>query len=458
MCRLRETVEILEMTRGAVVVALTALAAVGGCNAIAAIAAPKIKSVTVVVPAGLLVGETAQAEHHAFGDDGRDHLGRPVTWKSSDPTALSIDAQGKMVALIGGRTVTITAEVEGKTGSAPVAVASGDNRLGYALADQPTAPTTYEPDAATRYNSSGGTIDVTRSATGVYSVRFAGLGRAPGQRDNVQVAAYDGTLPVYCKPASWDGAGADLRVTVDCLTPNGVPVDSRFTVLALGAWVIGRAEPIGFLLNVVDANQNLDSSATARNSTGGHVAVGFNSEGNYSVNFDGVASTWAGRPGAFILSASGSGPRRCQIIAEDPTIPGFGINCFQISGALGNAPFSLLWLSHGRPSMRFGYASPQNPFTSSTYQVEAASAINSSGGSITSRRTSAGHFHVVFTGLARPAGAMETVIVAPTLWQFDRVCNTASWGNSANDLFVDVVCFTPSGTATDTRFAVIVFQ
>jgi hypothetical protein len=237
-----------------------------------------------------------------------------------------------------------------------------------------------------------------------------------------------------------------------------VPVDSRFTVLALGAWAIGRAEPVGFLLNVVDANQNLDSSATARNSTGHHVAVGYNAEGNYSVNFDSLAPTWAGRPAAFILSASGPGPRRCQIIAEDPTIPGFGINCFQISGAAGNAPFSLLWLSHGRPSMRFGFASPQNPSTTFLSQVEAASAINSSGGSITSQRTSAGHYHVVFAGLARPAGATETVLVAPLLWPIDRVCNTASWGNSANNLFVDVVCFATGGVATDTRFGVIVIQ
>jgi hypothetical protein len=446
------------MRRAAVVVLLTGIVSVGGCNVIAAIAAPKIKSVTVVAPAGLLVGETAQAAFHAFGDDGKDHQGRPVKWKSSDPTALSIDAQGKMTALIGGRTVTISAEVDGKTGTATVAVASNDNRMGYALADQPTAAGTYEPNAATRYNSSGGTIDVTRSATGVYSVRFAGLGRAPGQRDNVQVAAYNGTLPVYCKPASWDAAGADLRVAVNCLSPNGVPTDSPFTILALGAWAIGRAEPIGFLLNVVDSNQNLDSSATARNSTGGHVAVGYNSEGNYSVNFDGVAATWAGRPGAFILSASGSGPRRCEVIAEDPTIPGFGINCFTIASAPGNAPFSLLWLSHGRPSLRFGFASPQNPFASNLYEVEAASAINSSGGSVTSRKTSAGHYHVVFAGLARPAGGTETVLVSPLLLVADRVCNTASWGNSAADLFVDVVCFTPSGTATDTRFGVIVIQ
>jgi len=446
------------MPRPAVVVLLAAALAIGGCNAIAAVAAPKIKSVTVDAPAGLLVGETAQAAFHAFGDDGKDHIGRPVKWKSSDPAALSIDAQGKMAALIGGRTVTITAEVDGKTGSATVAVATNDNRFGYALADQQAAAGTYEPDAATRYNSSGGTVDVTRSATGVYSVRFAGLGRAPGQRDNVQVAAYNATLPVYCKPASWDAAGADLRVTVNCLSPNGVPTDSRFTILALGAWAIGRAEPIGFLLNVVDSNQNLDSSATARNSTGGHVAVGYNSEGNYSVNLDGLAAAWAGRPGAFTLSASGPGPRRCEISAYDRSIPGFGINCFTIGGTPGNAPFSLLWLSHGRPSMRFGFASPENPVTVATYQVEAASAINSSGGSVTSRKTSAGHYHVVFAGLARPASGTETVIVSTLLWPADRVCNTVSWGNSANDLFVDVACFAASGAATDTRFGVIVIQ
>ena len=65
------------------------VAAAAGCGAVAAIAgAPKIESVTVSAPAGLLVGETGQATANALGDDGKTHNGRPVTWRSSDEAAL----------------------------------------------------------------------------------------------------------------------------------------------------------------------------------------------------------------------------------------------------------------------------------------------------------------------------------------------------------------------------------
>jgi len=148
-------VRLAGMSRSALIIFLLGSGvAVVGCNAIGAIVGPpKIVSVTVSAPAGLLVGDSAQATSNALGDDGKTHNGRPVTWRSSDPAALAIDGQGRMVALIGGRTVIITAEVERKTGSATVAVGSDDSRFGYALADQPKAVGPYVPDTAFRYNA-----------------------------------------------------------------------------------------------------------------------------------------------------------------------------------------------------------------------------------------------------------------------------------------------------------------
>src|ERR1043165_552732 len=119
------------MPRPSLVVVLACGVIAAGCNAVAELAgAPKIVSVTISAPAGLLVGDTATATAIAMGDDGKDHGGRPRHWSSSDPTALSIDANGKMVALIAGRTVTITCEVDGTIGTATVAVVSDDSRLG----------------------------------------------------------------------------------------------------------------------------------------------------------------------------------------------------------------------------------------------------------------------------------------------------------------------------------------
>ena len=62
------------MSGKSVVLWLTSCVALVGCNAIAKIAgAPKIVSVTVSAPAGILVGESAVATAVALGDDGRDH-------------------------------------------------------------------------------------------------------------------------------------------------------------------------------------------------------------------------------------------------------------------------------------------------------------------------------------------------------------------------------------------------
>lgn len=448
------------MTRTPLVVLLAAVVAIEGCNAIAALAAPKIKSVTVDAPSGLLVGESAQAVFHALGDDGRDHQGRPVKWTSSDPASLSIDAQGKMLALIAGRTVTITAEVDGKRGSAVVVVANNDTRFAYALADQPTAAGPYVPDAATRYNSGGGTIEITRSGTGVYSVRFAGMGRTPGQRDNVQVSAVNATVAAYCKADVWQTVGADLRVPVSCFGADATPVDSKFTIMALGAWAIGKTEPIGFLLSVGGTGPMfLDSAATSRNSSGGHVAIGYNSEGNVSVNFEGLQPAGPRLPAAMTISAVGLTPRHCHIIAIDASIPGFGIFCNQPGGALGDSPFSLLWMQHGRPSMRFGFASPQNISQTTAYSPDPGFLINSSGAAVSARKTSTGHYRVIFAGLARQAGATETVLVSSFLFIPDRVCDVVSWGNSGTtDLFVDVACADPSGAPVDARFSVMVIE
>lgn len=446
------------MSGKSVVLWLVSSVALAGCNAIAKIAgAPKIVSVTITAPAGILVGESAVASAVAMGDDGRDHGGRPRKWSSSDPAALSIDANGKMVGLIAGRNATITAEVDGKSGSAKVFVASDDSRFGYALADQPTAAGPYAPDAATRYNSGGGAIEVTRTETGVYTVRFAGLGRTPGQHDNVQVSGYN-TVPAYCKPNVWDASGTDLLVTVSCRSPNGTPIDSRFTILALGAWAFGKTTPLAFALVADTTTTFLDSSATARNSTGGHVAVGHVGEGHFAMQLDGLVPAWAAGPAAIQISPVGPGPRRCRLIAIDKSTAGLGIDCVTPGGALADAPFSMLWLQRGRPSMRFGFTFADNIQSGSDYIPTPDFRINSSGGSVTSRRTGTGQYRVVFAGLGRPAGATETVLVQQFFF-IDHVCDVTSWGNTGvNDLFVNVSCFDPSGAPSNDLFSVLVIQ
>src|SRR5512132_2732427 len=118
------------MPRSSLIVILACGYVAAGCNALAKVAgAPKIVSVTITAPAGLLVGESAIATAAAMADDGRERPGWERHWSSSDPAALSIDANGRMVALSGGHTVTITCEVNGTRGTATVVVANDDTRF-----------------------------------------------------------------------------------------------------------------------------------------------------------------------------------------------------------------------------------------------------------------------------------------------------------------------------------------
>ena len=446
------------MSRPALVVWLASGLALVACGDLFG-PSKSVTTVTVVLPAGLLVGDTVRATAVATDASGKT-VNKPATWRSSNPGAVSVDTLGRVVGKVLGGQATIFADVEGKEGSATVSVAD-DQRFGYALAEQPTAPGPYSPDAAYQYNSSGGPISVTRDSAGTYSVRFAGLGRGPGQRDNVQVTGYGGAAAVYCKPRPWDASGPDLVVEVRCWSaPDFVLADSRFTVLVVGARVFGPSTPVGFALSFADTGAVLlDTSATARNSTSGDIEVGRVGVGNFAVSFPGLGKASAGGPVAIQIVPVGQGPRRCGVAAVDPANAGIGLYCVTSGGGRGDSPFSVLWFTRGRPALRFGYASAQNLASTVDYSPDPRFSLNSSGGAIAARKTGVGQYQVVFGGLARPAGATETVQISPLLGSGEHFCTITSWGNTgANDLTVTLVCFDPTGTPADAQFNLLVVQ
>ncbi len=433
------------------------------CNVIASVTgAPSVTDVTVRAPPGILVGDSLQVHASATKSNGVTIPDlRPDAWRSSDPSAISINAQGVMRGLVAGRQATIFADFQGKTGSAIVTVGSDDSRLAYALADQPAAASPYSPDASTRYSSSGGTITVTRTSVGQYSVTFAGLGRPPGGRDNVQVTGY-GSGPIYCKPASWDASGADLVVAVNCVRRDASKADSKFTILAIGARAFGASTPLGFLLSNGDTGTVvLDSSGTARNSAGGQIGVGHVSEGAFATLWTGLGPQSGGVSGpvGLIASGSGYGARRCQVSAYDLAQSGLGITCHTTGGAgLGDSPFSVIWFTRGRPGARYGYALADNTGNTTGYAPTPDVSANSSGGAITAKRTGTGTYQIVFAGLAHSAGGTEGVQVS-TFGQGAPYCTLASWGNSGvNDLAANVTCWDPLDAPVNAPYTILIVQ
>ena len=445
-----------------------------GCGKLAELAAPNrdVASVKILLPPNILVGDTVQARVETKDADGRPPKGdSTVTWRSSDPSAISVDARGRVTSSVVGAHATISATVQKITGSIILA-AGDDQRLGYALADRPSTAAPYSPDPNYRFNSSGGAITVTRASTGVYTVLFAGLGRAfVGQRDNVLVTGYAGAGGIFCKLGGWQSVASDLTADVRCFTPAGAPADSRFTILLSGGKPYVAGSRFGFLLAPDFGGQNtamsLDTLPTSRNNFTGIVNIGRSAIGAYTINFPGLERILTGSPPPgqtgpedFQVTAVGAGPERCHVTAVDSQNAGMAVGCTTTGGATADSRFSAMWLTRGRPApdYRFGYALANQASTAVDYTPNNAFWRNNSGGTITARETANGQYLVTFGGLAKRTGATETVMVTPSAGE-DGICTVTSWSNSGtSDLAVNVSCFDTAGNPSPRTFFVLVIQ
>jgi hypothetical protein len=100
-------------------------------------------------------------------------------------------------------------------------VASKAEVLAYARANDAASPS-YAPEAAHAYNPTTQPIAATRSAVGVYTLKFGGLDLTRG---NVKVSAYNSAA--RCSVLSWSGDTAN----VGCYDKAGAAVDSQYTLL-----------------------------------------------------------------------------------------------------------------------------------------------------------------------------------------------------------------------------------
>ena len=406
------------------------------------------------------VGQTVPAT--AIKDSAGQMIVGAAAWRTSNAGVASVDAQGNVTGQAAGQ-ATIFADIGPREGSAVVTVIAvpTDQRFGYALADQPAAAGPYSPDASYLFNSSGGAITITRSSPGVYDVLFAGLGRKLGYRDNVQVTTYGEPAGAYCKLGpDWQSSGSDMVAEVFCFAVNGTPADGRFTILLSGSQAYAPSTPVGFALRPsAFQSGSLDTALTAYNSSGGYVALTRVAIGNYSLGWPGLEKVLPGSPVSVQVTAlGGTNDAYCRVDAIDPANSGLAVGCSTPDGVQADSRFSVLWISHGRPGLRIGYAWANNQTATLDYTPFAGYLYNSSGGAITARLLATGQYRVVFGGLARPAGASESVQV--TAFQGNgNHCAIASWGTTgANDLTVLVNCYDATGAATDTRFNVLVIQ
>jgi len=463
------------MSRPRVLGSIACVGFVAACSTLieAVGAAPNRDAVTIIlqnVPDSLFIGDSAAVFVQINDKDGRPAWNDTVAvWQSSDVNIALLDPSHPPTPtphgftwLYGKRSgqATITAHTKNLTAAKVVTVigaadiAPGDSRFGYALADQPTAPGPYKPDAAYRFNSSGGDVTITRDSVGWYNVRFAGLARKNGQRDNAQATAFGSPPAVFCKLLRSAIDGADMIVPVHCHQGNAA-IDSRFTVLFSGARAFDLTTPFAFALRLPTGQfLSLDTSATAFNSVSGHIGFAWSGVGYYNFQFPGFEN-FAG-PATFLATAVNTTADHCRV--DNYTLVGaFVASCFAPNGTPSDGGVNIMQFTRGRVGHRFAYASTNN-LVSATPPIDPTLTRNSSGGSVTSRRLGVGQWTITFAGLGRPAGGTEIVIVS-ALKEVDHSCSLVTWANTGTaDLTVTLQCVNPSGALADNRFTVLVIE
>jgi hypothetical protein len=164
-----------------------------------------------------------------------------------------------------------------------VLVSGVQSQRAFAYAHLPTA-TDYSPAAAGSYNPAGA-IKVLRSGVGEYRVVFTNLASAIStSRGHTQVNAV-GTGKAHCTVEDWGAGGTpNLNVFVQCYTPAGVPVDSKFTVL----FVLAATHLAYAYADQPSAASYSPHPTLSSNPAGGAITITRNGTGEYTVVWAGV--------------------------------------------------------------------------------------------------------------------------------------------------------------------------
>jgi hypothetical protein len=83
---------------------------------------------------------------------------------------------------------------------------------------------------ASQYSTNGQIIQYVHVSTGVYDVKFPGLGALGGVAHATAYGASIGTTAVQCRVGNWNPSGSDQIVSVYCFDVVGHPVDWEFDV------------------------------------------------------------------------------------------------------------------------------------------------------------------------------------------------------------------------------------
>jgi len=306
-----------------------------------------------------------------------------------------------------------------------------DKNIAFTWANQPTTAS-YTPSANSSFNPSG-TIAVSRTRAGTYTVVFNGLnGNAGG---TVQISATGSNATCY----SGEWGGNNFTEIVNCAGPTGNPVDSQFVIAVIPPTV----SPTGLAYSQNDddtASSYTPSPAGTYNPTGSAVNIARASAGQYLVTFASLDAVQLA--GGTVRVTSFGSAALCQPGVWGPSGGGsFAVSvfCFDNSGNPVDSYYTILVL----PPMGYAYA-----LIDGIPRDLQASSVNPGGQPLTSVHNGTGSYTVNFPNSGIGFGWLAQAIAYGTN---ASICKVSGWSGGG----IDVLCFNSAGTAVDAPFTVL---
>lgn len=398
---------------------------------------------------GMLPGDTIAATVVVKNGLGAVLTGRTASLTSSNEAVAQWQSDGRLAARSVGSGVTVTATVEGKSGTTPVDVWN-DNRFAFLAATNNTGPWMPTPEFSS--HSGGGAMTITRNGTGEFTVRFQGMANRPGMRTGIIAGVLgvgNGINNTYCNVPGWTNAGADLDVQVRCFSLADAPRDASFSLLVTGAMALGGR--YGFVRADSAAMPSYQVRGEVAFASGlGGASVTRTTAGAYTVTLAGAKRT--GTDKEVVMVSGGGIGIRCGI-------NGWNYNGFEATvacrraGTLTDSPFHVVIVSQERTGRKVGYLWANNAL-SPDYTPSTIYSYATGGGSINAGRSAPGSYSGTFTGLSMSSPTAMFV----GAYGDDGACTIGGWNTTGPDTFVSAQCFSATGAPLDTRHVLLVIQ
>jgi hypothetical protein len=301
--------------------------------------------------------------------------------------------------------------------------------IAWAWAQSETGSFTADPNFS--FNDAGGSISISQTGTGAYSVTFEGQELFPG---NVQVMPY-GTSDRICTIVSWGGNTVNLK----CWAPNGTAMNSRFVVTFINYQDESGGPSTGFYLwnNLPssDGTPALTYQWSSQPITNGSQSIDRTGVGVYD-----IFHSWTGSASPVVTAYSSSQAIYCT---AEPVIFQFGagtqVRCFDASGAPVDSRFSL------------------SVSTTSLFGFQASGKASEDGGSITIPsnpnpgtptvvQETTGVFRARFPSLI-PFNKSMAMVSSMRFPPIGARLVISGWGPFGNGTEVVARCFLPSNSA-----------